>query len=116
MLRYQFIVKETPQGKAHHSDPRPHSHLDRRELSRQKGHIIGVERVGDVEEAYVDGFGYYTWVVDAPSVAAVIALMQECVRHGFVELHSGPVPELTDKERSDIDVFSHQMRTAFPDK
>ena len=115
MPRYQFIIKETPKGKTHHSDPRPHSHLDRRELSRQKGHIIGVEMVGTVAEAYVDGYGYYTWVVNAPSVTAVIALIQECERHGFVELYSGPMPDLTDKDKSDIELFSHQMRTAFPD-
>jgi hypothetical protein len=115
MPQYQFIVKETPQGKAHHSDPRPHSHLDRRELTRQKAHIIGVERPKDVTEVYVDGFGYYTWVVDAPGITAVIALIQECERHGFVELYSGPMPVLTDKDRSDIDVFSTQMRGAFPD-
>jgi hypothetical protein len=115
MSKYQFIIKETPQGKAHHSDPRPHSHLDRRELSRQKGHIIGVEMVGNVQEAYVDGYGYYTWVVDGPSVTHVVALIQECERHGFVELYSGPMPDLTDKDKSDLELFSHQMRTAFPD-
>ena len=110
-MQYQFIVKETPQGKADHS-----RHLSRRDTATQKGHIIGVERPKDVEEAYVGGFGYYTWHVDAPNVEAVIALIQECERHGFVELYSGPMPELTDKQRFDIDVLAHKMRTAFPDK
>jgi hypothetical protein len=115
MPQYQFIVKETPQGKAHHSDPRPHSHLDRREVARQKGHIIGVERPRDVEEAYVGGFGYYTWTVEAPNITSVIALIQECERHGFVELYSGPMPVLTDKDNSDIGGFSAEMRGRFPD-
>ncbi len=115
MSLYQFVVKETPQGKTHHDDQRPHNHLDRRELARQKGHVIGVERPGDVVEAYIGGFGYYTWVVDAPDITNVIAFIQECERHGFVELYSGPTPVLTEKDLSEIEIFSASMKKAFPD-
>jgi hypothetical protein len=116
MPRYQFIVKETPHGKAHHSDPAPHRHVDRRELLAQKGNVIDVERAKAVEEAYVGGFGYYTWTVDAPSITAVIAVMQECERHGFVEIYSGLTLVPTDKDKSDIDGFLAEMRRRFPDQ
>jgi len=85
MPQYQFVVKETPQGKADHD-----KHLHRREVARQKGHVMGAERQGEVVETYEDGFGCYTWVVDAPSRAILDDFIKECERHGFVKLSSGP--------------------------
>ena len=118
MSLYQFVLKETPLGKAHHDDlPPAENHTDRRNLAKEKGHqVFGVERQGDVVEAYIEGYGYYTWVVDAPSVAAVIALIQECERHGFVELYYGPMPVLTEKDLSDIKKLLANVKEKFPDQ
>jgi hypothetical protein len=117
MSLYQFVLKETPQGKAHHDDPPPaHNHLDRRKLGTEKGHAIRVERQGDVVEAYIEGCGYYTWTVDAPSITRVMAFIQECERHGFVELYYGPIPVLTEEDLSEIENLLATIKKAFPDQ
>jgi hypothetical protein len=116
MPLYQFVVKETAQGKAHHSDPPPNNYLNRRETARQKGDLISAKRQGAVAENYIDGFGYFTWVVDAPSMTNVIALIRECERHGFVELYWGPRPAITGQDIVDLEGFSADIKRAFPDK
>jgi len=116
MSLYQFVLKETPQGKAHHDDPPPaHDHTFRRNLGTAKAHAIGVERQGEVVEAYVEGYGYYTWTVDAPSTTRLMTFIQECERHGFVELYYGPVPVLTDEDLSEIKNLLATIRRDFPD-
>src|SRR6266853_526643 len=102
MSLYVFILKETAQGTAHHDDPSPHNHLDRRQTGTDKGEAIQVYRQGDVTEKNIGGFWYYTWVVDAPNINRVTAFIRECVRHGFVELYSGPTPAFTDKDLAEI--------------
>jgi hypothetical protein len=116
MSLYQFVLKETPQGKAHHNGPPPaHNHLDRRQLGTEKGHAIEVGRVGDVVEAYVEGYGYYTWTVDARSITRVMALIQECERHGFVELYYGPIPVLTPEDKLEIESLLATIKRTFQD-
>jgi len=110
MERYQFVVKETPQGKAHHNDPPPNRYTDRRLEATGKGIAIGVVRPFDVVENYMGGFGYFTWTVDAPSIKEVIALIKECERHGFVELYWGPTRVLDDKDLAEMEGFAVTMR------
>jgi len=112
MPQYQFVLKETAQGKATRTPTRT-----RREIVKNKGHAIFVELVPgrDVEEAFVNGFGHYTWVVDSPNIMNVIALIQECERHGFVTLDSGPTPILTQGDLPEIARLSDTMKNAFPD-
>ena len=117
MSLYQFVLKETPQGKAHHDDPPPaHDHTFRRNLGTAKAHAIGVERQGEVVEAYVEGYGYYTWTVDTPNIAKLMGFIQECERHGFVELYYGPIPILTEKDLSEIENVLAKIKEAFPDQ
>jgi hypothetical protein len=114
MSLYVFILKETSQGKAHHDDPSPHNHLDRRQTGTDKGAAIQVYRQGDVEENYIGDSWYYTWVVDAQNINRVTAFIRECVRHGFVELYSGPNPAFTEKDLAEIDDLLAQLRAKFP--
>jgi hypothetical protein len=118
MSLYQFVFKETPQGMAHHDDPPPaHNHYDRRNLGTEKGHaVFKVERQGDVVEAYIEGYGYYTWTVDARSITGLMAFIQECERHGFVELYYGPIPVLTEEDLSEIKNLLARVKEAFPDQ
>ena len=97
MSLYQFILKETPKGRADHSH-----HLDRRQEGTAKGAVIGVYRQGDVTETCMGDSWYYTWVVESDSITRVTAFVQECVFYGFVELYSGPTPVFTDEDSSEI--------------
>lgn len=117
MSLYQFVVKETPLGKAHHDDPPPaHNHIDRRNLATAKGLAVGVRRPGDVVEAYIEGYGYYTWTVDIPNIATLMGFIQECERHGFVELYYGPIPVFTEKDLLDIKSVLDTIKEKFPDQ
>jgi hypothetical protein len=111
MSLYQFVLKETPQGKADHVN-----HLGRRQEGTQKGPVIGVFRQGDVAENYVGGSWYYTWVVESSSINNVTAFIRECVHYGFVELYTGPTPVLTDGDSLEIENLSTQLRVAFPER
>src|SRR5215470_16359179 len=116
MSLYQFVLKETPQGKAHHDGPPPaNNHIERRNLGTQKCPLFSVERQGEVVEAYVMGYGYYTWTLNAPSITNVMAFIQECERHGFVKLYYGPVPVLTPEDLSEIQNILATVRARFQD-
>jgi hypothetical protein len=109
MSLYQFVLKETPKGKADHDH-----HLDRRLEGTNKGPVIGVYRQGDVAENYIDGSWYYTWLVESDSITRVTAFIQECVFYGFVVLSSGPTPVSTDEDSLEIERFSAELQAAFP--
>jgi hypothetical protein len=109
MSLYQFVLKETPKGKADHDH-----HLNRRQDAANKGPVIGVFRQGDVCENYIGGSWYYTWVVESASITRVTAFLQECVFYGFVELSSGPTPVFTDEDLLEMKRFYGELRAAFP--
>jgi hypothetical protein len=109
MSLYQFVLKETPNGKADHDH-----HLDRRATGTSKGVVIGVIRQGDVVERYVGDSWYYGWVVDAPNINRVTAFLRECVRWGFVELYSGPTSASTEEDSLEIENLLYELRKAFP--
>jgi hypothetical protein len=111
MPKYQFVLKETPQGKADHRN-----HLRRRQIAVAKAHILEVDLAQPVVETLIGGDYYYTWIVDAPDIYTVLALIQEFTHWGFVELYSGPTPVFTAEELLQIQKLSVKLRDAFPDE
>jgi|SRR5215470_19181848 len=110
MPQYQFVLKETPAGKAKHD-----THLDRRAEAVAKADAISTHLTQPVVETLIAGDWYYTWVVDAPDILTVSAFIQECIRHPNVGLSSGPTPVFTAEELSRIQSLSAKLR-ALPDK
>src|SRR5258708_4197140 len=88
MPRYKFVLKETPIGKADHGN-----HLRRRGIAVQKANVFEVHLVppmpppdyGVPETQTPGGDWCYTWVVDAPDMPTLWALIREFTRWGNVE-------------------------------
>jgi len=118
MPRYQFVLKETPIGKANHD-----THVDRRKIAKAKAAALltypvdGVceEPIENVCEQLIGGDWYYTWIVDTPDMPHLWAFIRECTRHPYVTLSSGPEPVFSAAELSQIEELSHKLRTEFPD-
>jgi hypothetical protein len=111
MPNYQFVLKETPQGQANHD-----THLQRRALAVAKANVLGANLAQPVVETQIGGEWYYTWVLDAPDIQTVFALIQEFTKWGFVVLASGPTPVFTGAELSQIQNLSGKLRGAFPNE
>lgn len=114
MPQFKFVLKETPMGKAHHDDPPPNGHLDRRNTATAKAELLSTHLTQPVGEQMIFGDWYYTWVVDSPDINVVWALLGEFTHWGFVELFSGPTSVFAAEELSEIQSLSVKLRSAFP--
>jgi hypothetical protein len=116
MPRYQFVLKETPIGQADHGN-----HLHRRAIAVAKAQVLGVVLAQPmpppdygIPESQIAGDWCYTWVVDAPDILTVWALIKEFTLWGNVGLYSGPTPVFSVGELLLIRKLSVKLRDAFP--
>lgn len=116
--KFQFVLRETPLGQATHD-----LHLERRAIAVAKADILQVELAQPkpppdygVQETQIAGDWCYTWVVYAPDIQTVWALIGEFTHWGNVELYSGPTAVFSAEDVSRIQNLSAQLRKLFPDK